>query len=273
MCLLVAAWRMHCDYRLVVAANRDEFHARPSAPLAVWSDPPNILAGRDLQAGGTWLGVDRVRRFGVITNYREMARPRRGAPSRGRLIVDYLSSGLSAWEFASSIESDAMGYAGFSLLLADDSQLVYACNRAETFARRLPPGIYGLSNHLLDTPWPKLVRVRDAMSRWLAGSTQDHAPLWQALADQRPAEDTAQNRELTAGLDPKWSRVVSSPFVLHEEYGTRSSTLSLITDSADMELRERRFHAAGAEAGHTHFSVRNGDWPKADEVRSAPAAT
>jgi uncharacterized protein with NRDE domain len=260
MCLLVAAWRMHPRLRLAVAANRDEFHARPAAPLSFWTESPNILAGRDLQAGGTWLGLDRARRFGVITNYREMARPRRNAPSRGRLIVDYLAGTASAWEFANSIESDALGYAGFSLLLADENDLVYACNRADVFAQRLPPGVYGLSNHLLDTPWPKLVRVRDAMSQWLSNGAQDAAPLWRALGDRQPAEDNDMTRELTVGLDPKWSRVVSSPFVVHDEYGTRSSTLSLITDSGQLEVHERLFQAMGRESGQARFELRANDW-------------
>jgi uncharacterized protein with NRDE domain len=185
MCLLVAAWRLHPRYRLVVAANRDEFHARPAEALHAWDAPTRLLAGRDIQAGGTWLGVDAARRFGVITNYREMARPRRTAPSRGRLIVDYLAGQASAWDFANSIEMDAMSYAGFSLLLADQHELIYACNRADQFAQRLPPGVYGLSNHLLDTPWPKLLRVRAALQSWIQSDRDELEPLWAALADRR----------------------------------------------------------------------------------------
>lgn len=260
MCLLVAAWRAHPRYRLVVMANRDEFHARPAEPLRIWGPPADLLAGRDVQAGGTWLGADRARRFGVITNYREMARPRRGAPSRGRLIVDYLGQPVSAWDYANNIEIDALSYAGFSLLLADGDDLVYACNRAEQFARRLAPGVYGLSNHLLDTPWPKLVRVRAALQSWIDAGRDELAPLWAALADRDIPNDSPGVPELTIGLDPAWARVLASPFVAHPDYGTRSSTLSLIADNGAMEVHERRFDADGRTLGETVVRLAPGEW-------------
>src|SRR5689334_14427268 len=161
MCLLVLAWRCHARYRLVVAANRDEFHARAAAPLAPWDDPPGIIGGRDLQAGGAWLAVDRRGRFGIVTNFREFGRRRRSAPSRGGLIPAFLSADRAPGEHLQALETDAPGYAGFNLLLADSGSLWYASNRADAFARELAPGIYGLSNEFLDTPWPKLIRVRD----------------------------------------------------------------------------------------------------------------
>ena len=260
MCLLVAAWRAHPRYRLIVMANRDEFHARPSEALRIWDPPAELLAGRDVQAGGTWLGADRQRRFGVITNYREMARPRRNAPSRGRLIVDYLAGPASAWDNANNIEMDALSYAGFSLLLADGADLVYACNRADQFARRLPSGVYGLSNHLLDTPWPKLLRVRAALETWIGVGQDELAPLWAALADRDIPNDRPGTPEMTTGLDPAWAKVLAAPFVAHAEYGTRCSTLSLITDSGAMEVHERRFDAAGHASGETMIRLAPGEW-------------
>ena len=130
------------------AANRDEFHARPTAPIAPWADEPRILGGRDLQAGGTWIGLDRSRRFGLVTNYRELATPRHTAPSRGRLVPRFLAATLTAQDYLRALEADAQGYAGFNLLLGDGEQLMYASNRAERFARPLEPGLHGLSNHL-----------------------------------------------------------------------------------------------------------------------------
>ena len=260
MCLLVAAWRVHPRYRLVVAANRDEFHARPAEPLHAWNAPAPLLAGRDIQAGGTWLGVDAARRFGVITNYREMAPPRRSAPSRGRLIVDYLAGRASAWDFANSIEMDAMSYAGFSLLLADQRELIYACNRVDQFAQRLPPGVYGLSNHLLDTPWPKLLRVRAALESWIQTGVDELGPLWAALADRGVPNDDAGTPEMTQGLDPAWVRVLAPPFVTHPDYGTRCSTLSLIADSGAMEVHERRFDSTGRPEGETVVRLAPGQW-------------
>jgi uncharacterized protein with NRDE domain len=146
MCLLVLAWQAHPRYRLVVAANRDEFHERPTAPLAKWPAPQDLLAGRDLRAQGTWLGLDRRRHFGVITNFRELQRPRPEAPSRGALIPRYLGGEDSAGAFLSRLKPEAPRYSGFNLLLTDGDSLWYASNRAEGFARPLPPGVYGLSN-------------------------------------------------------------------------------------------------------------------------------
>ncbi|MCS6948685.1 MAG: NRDE family protein [Steroidobacteraceae bacterium] len=260
MCLLVVAWHAHPNYRLVVAANRDEFHARPAAPLDFWRDPPPILAGRDLQAGGTWLGLDRDRRFGVVTNFRELARPRRHAPSRGHLITRYLAGTAPAAAYLEELETDAPGYAGFNLLLADNRQLYYASNRAERFATPLAAGVYGLSNHFLDTPWPKLRRVRAAIENWAASGTQELTPLWDALADTEPANDPLLDPALTAGLDPSWLRVLSAPFVLHPDYGTRCSTLLLIGHDDSVLIIERRFDSAGRETGRSEFSLPSGHW-------------
>jgi uncharacterized protein with NRDE domain len=160
MCLLVLAWQVHPRYRLVVAANRDEFHERPTAPMGKWPAPDDIIAGRDLRAGGTWLAMDRSRRFGVITNFRDMQPPLPGAPSRGNLIPDYLRNPEGAQDYFRKLQPTAQEYSGFNLLLMDHDSLWYASNRAEPFANSLTPGIYGLSNHYLDTPWPKLQRVR-----------------------------------------------------------------------------------------------------------------
>jgi uncharacterized protein with NRDE domain len=160
MCLLVLAWRTHPRHRLVVAANRDEFHARPAAALAPWNDPAGLVGGRDLQAGGAWFAVDSNRRVGIVTNFREFGQRRPDAPSRGALIPGFLRQAGAPGGYLATLQADAAEYAGFNLLLADRGSLWYASNRADPFARELPPGIYGLSNEFLDTPWPKLVRVR-----------------------------------------------------------------------------------------------------------------
>ena len=168
------AWQVHPHYRLILAANRDEFHARPAAPLGKWADL-EILAGRDLAAGGTWLGVDRQRRFAVVTNFREWPASQSAGPSRGRLIPDYLRAQEPPQSFLATLESTASEFAGFNLLLGDEHELWYASNRASDFARPLAPGIYGLSNRYLDTPWPKLTRVRNRFETWLTGAAQTNA--------------------------------------------------------------------------------------------------
>lgn len=258
MCLLVLAWQAHPRYRLVVAANRDEFHARPSAALAKWPPPGDMLAGRDLQAGGTWLGLDRRRRFGVVTNFRELQPPKPGAPSRGELIPRYLSAAADAAEYFAALADEAGRYSGFNLLLADEQALWYGSNRATSFARPLPPGVYGLSNELLDTPWEKLTRVRAGFEAWLRGTAGADA-LFALLADRTPAPDAGGAD--TGGLPAEWARALSAPFVLHPRYGTRCSSVLLLEPAGALSLGERRFDAAGALSGQTHIELQLGEWP------------
>jgi len=263
MCLLVLAWRCHPRYRLVVAANRDEYHARAAAPLARWADLPGIAGGRDLQALGAWFAVDERRRCGMVTNFREFGRSRRSAPSRGGLIPAFLAAQRKPADFLGTLETDAPGYAGFNLLIADQQELWYACNRADQFARPLAAGIYGLSNEFLDTPWPKLVRTRERFAGLLAREKGTEprdlaAALFDALADREPAPPAA----LPAGgdLSPEWARKLSAPFVLDPAYGTRCSTVLTITHEGALLMRERRFDANGDPAGETEYAL-NADGP------------
>jgi uncharacterized protein with NRDE domain len=258
--LLVIAWRCHARQRLVVAANRDEFHARPAVALAPWRDPPGIIGGRDLQASGTWLAVDTRRRVGIVTNFREFGRRRRSAPSRGALIPGYLAAGLSPRDYLRQLETDAPGYAGFNLLLADRGSLWYASNRADQFARELPPGIYGLSNEFLDTPWPKLLRVRARLGALLeaplsADADALAAELFTMLADREPA---APDALVPSELSPEWARKLSAPFVVDPGYGTRCSTVLTISADDSLRIAERRFAADGSLAGESEYSLNAG---------------
>lgn len=259
MCLLVIAWQAHPRYRLIVAANRDEFHERPAAALARWPRPDEILAGRDLRAGGTWLAVDRARRFAIVTNFRELQRPAPQAPSRGDLVPGYLRGEAGAQGYLAALEPAAAGYSGFNLLLADGESLWYASNRAERFATALPPGVYGLSNEFLDTPWPKLQRVRRRFDPWLARPGSGcAAELFSMLADQTQA---GVNEELPqTGLSREWEQLLSSPFVRHPQYGTRCSTVLLLDTAGGMYLAERRFDSQGALTGETEVKLESGRW-------------
>lgn len=270
MCLLVLAWHAHPRYRLVIAANRDEYHDRPSAPLGRWPAPAEILAGRDLRAGGTWLGIDRRRRFGVVTNFRDLTPPQPGALSRGALIPAYLSAASTPGDYLSALAPEAAAYGGFNLLLADGDSLWYASNRCAPFARALSPGVHGLSNERLDTPWPKLLRVRHGFEEWLRQGGRVDDELFGLLADRTPAPATAAlARQGFAGAQgpheqaPDWERTLSSPFVLHPRYGTRCSTLLAIEPGGACIIAERRFDAAGAVSGQTHFRLAAGEWPDA----------
>jgi uncharacterized protein with NRDE domain len=258
MCLLVLAWRAHPRYRLIVAANRDEFQERPTAPLAKWPPPNDILAGQDLRAGGTWLGLDRGHRFGAVTNFRELQRPRRSAPSRGALVPAFLGQDGSPEEFLARLETDAPGYSGFNLLISDTDQLWYASNRLDRFARPLPAGVYGLSNEFLDTPWPKLRRVRARFEAWLTVTATDPVTdLFGLLADREPATEGPPQ----AGLSPDWERTLSAPFVTHPTYGTRSTSVLLLAPTGDAIIAERRFDASGATSGETELHLNAGEWP------------
>lgn len=249
MCLLVFAFGVHPQFDLVVAGNRDERHSRPAAPLDWWSDVPGILAGRDLEAGGSWLGVRRDGRFAAVTNFREGQLRRPGAPSRGELVADYLRSAATPRAWLEELHPRAGRFAGFNLLLADAHELWYASNRAERFARPLAAGIYGLSNDLLDTPWPKLVRSRARLSEWVDRGSVQIEPLFELLNDREmapwgPAEPTEE-----------LERRASAPFIVHDEYGTRCSSLVLRAPGDRMTLAERRFAAAGHFVGEDAFDV------------------
>jgi len=260
MCLLVLAWRSHARYRLVVAANRDEFHARPAAPLAPWQESPAVIGGRDLQAQGAWFAVDTQRRCGIVTNFREFGRRRRSAPSRGGLIPAFLASGRPPGDYLDVLETDAPGYAGFNLLLGDRDSLWYASNRADQFARELPPGIHGLSNEFLDTPWPKLVRVRKRFVELLESTDSSdrralESALFAALADREPAPEESLP---VSTLAPELARKLSAPFVLDPTYGTRCSTVLTISHDDELLISERRFDAHGDPAGESEYALNGG---------------
>lgn len=240
MCLIAVAWQVHPAYPLVLAANRDEFHARPTAAADWWPDAPGIFGGRDLQAGGTWLGASRHGRFAAITNVREPDSPL-GKCSRGALTAAFLQSELSAARFSETVQYE--DYAGFNLLLGDGKSLIYCSNR-EDGARELPPGIYGLSNHRLDTPWPKLLKLRSAMAECL-DELPSTAALFRLLSDTTIAPD----HELPAtGVSLAWERVLSAIFVTTEGYGTRASTVLLQASDGSMQLEEHSFAADGTRS-------------------------
>ena len=237
MCLIVVGWRVHPDYPLVVAANRDEFYARPTAIAAPWPDAPQIIGGIDLEAGGTWLGVTESGRFAAVTNVREpnMAK---AASSRGALTRDFLLANMPAGDFAQQIEGSH--YAGFNLLLSDGESLLYCSNR-DGKPRALPPGIYGLSNHLLDSPWPKLVQARQRFTAALQHLPEE-AAFFELLADQTIVED---DKLPQTGVPLEWERLLSAVFVKSENYGTRASTLLWQSSDGTVKLHEQSFGPNG----------------------------
>ncbi len=248
MCLVVFAWKMHPEYRLVLAANRDEFHQRPAQAMHWWPDRPDILAGRDLQAGGTWLAVSRPGRFATVTNYREQLSSRPGLRSRGEIITNFVSSDTPVQSFVSSLENDA--YAGFSILAMDRDTLWYVSNRGDD-AMELAPGVYGLSNASLDTPWNKLVRTRDALRKLTEAGSIDETALFRIMADRTPAPTA----DVEAGNLPFiLARTLTAPHIVSAEYGTRCCTTLSWSNDEKIHVSERRFDATGNVNGESRFS-------------------
>lgn len=234
MCLILLAWQVHPEYPLVVAANRDEFYARPSAPAAFWKDKPDILAGRDLEAGGTWLGVSRGQRFAALTNYREGGKQRPDAPSRGHLVSDFLAGSADPEHYFAELTERGQDYNGFNLFFGDDQRLGYVTNRGSG-SRWLSPGIYGLSNHLLDTPWPKLSAAKTAFQAALSRLPEEQS-FFELLADRERVDDASLPM---TGVPIEWERILSSIFVLSPDYGTRASTVLMRNASGETRLVER----------------------------------
>lgn len=246
MCVIVVGWRVSAEYPLVVIANRDEFFDRPTAPAAFWEDAPGVLAGRDLEAGGTWLGITRNQRFAAITNFREPHHVIPDAPSRGHLVADFLKARRRPDTYLRAVARQGKQYNGFNLLVADRDSLHYYSNRNEAPVP-LPPGIYGLSNNRLDVPWPKIEAAKSFFVHAMA-ALPDLEPCFQILADDEIAPD-GQLPDTGIGLE--WERVLSSIFVCSPEYGTRSSTVIAVRADNSVRFVERRFGPGGTPAGGT----------------------
>jgi len=244
VCLVLVVWRAHPRYSCLVAANRDEFHSRPAAPAGWWPDRPQILAGRDLEAGGTWLGLTRTGRFAALTNFRDPEQRRVQAPSRGALVTAMLESGATVAEGLTYLREVGADYNGFNLIFSDGERLgIYESVRG--IGRELHPGIYGLSNHLLDTPWPKVQNAKGRLQTALHDLT-DTAPLLDLLRDDQPAPDALLPR---TGVSLEWERLMSSAFVRAPDYGTRCSTIIRIAADGRAYFDEWSWSSVGADIG------------------------
>lgn len=247
MCLVALAWNVHPRWRLVVAGNRDELHARPTAPLAYWPDQP-VLAGRDLRSGGTWMGLGRDGRVAVVTNVRGgQAQPFTG-PSRGALPVAFLAGGDTVSAHAQALTARAGRYAPFNLVLADANGCAYIGNHPGSGAHAVATGVHGLSNGGFDAPWPKTELLRSALREWVRAGEDDPQPLWNALADERIAADEALP---DTGVGLELERRLSPAFIRQREYGTRASTLLLVGHDGHATMTERRFGPDGMFEGET----------------------
>lgn len=252
MCLALVALDAHPRYRCVIAANRDEFHARRTEAAHWWSD--GVLAGRDLVAGGTWFGITRDGRWALVTNFREGIPRDPHAPSRGNLVTQMLRTRAAPLVAGAALLSDGGRYHGFNLLAGNGTGAAFASNRSSG-ALALGRGIHGLSNHLLDTPWPKLLRSKARLAAWLADDDPAIDAAFALLADREPASDATLP---ATGVSPHWERLLSSPFIINPEYGTRSSTILLIETGGNARFVERSFDATGRPAGEVAFAFHVG---------------
>jgi uncharacterized protein with NRDE domain len=250
MCLLVCAIDRHPDYVYVLIANRDEYHVRPSAALDWWADVPGVAGGRDLKAGGSWFAVSTSGRFAAVTNVRQTGAAPAGR-SRGELVSGWLTSPASPAERLRTIAAADSQFNGYNLLAGDAGHIFYASNRSGETPRELRPGIYGLSNHLLDTPWPKLVRAKERLERALAGAPSING-LLEVLADREPAMPD----ELAAmSIESAADAPVSAPFVVNQFYGTRCSTVMLWGRDGRVRVRERRYNSHGESIGDAELLI------------------
>jgi uncharacterized protein with NRDE domain len=248
MCLVALAWKVHPRWRLLLAGNRDEFHTRPTAPLARWPDIGSIHAGRDLQSGGTWVGIDARGRGAVVTNVRDPLAQTTSGPSRGRLPVDFLSGAPEADRHARDLIASAGAYAPFNLLIADADSCEYVGNHPAKEHRTIMPGIHGMSNGGFDVPWPKTRHLCAAMQAWSETEATDPEPLWRALANEKVAPD----EELPdTGVGIERERWLSPAFIRGPVYGTRASTIIAIDYAGKGWISERRFGTDGVFEGET----------------------
>jgi uncharacterized protein with NRDE domain len=248
MCLAIVALNVHPRYALVIAANRDEYHARPTAPAQWWTDDGGqvtLLAGRDLEAGGTWLGVTRSGRWGFVTNVREGGHRDTAAPSRGSLVPRVLRDKRDPQTALTAAIADAAHYNGFNLMAGDVASACWGSNRGEQ-GRSITSGVHGLSNARLDTPWPKLARTQAGVAAWAQEGRDDIEPLFALLSDRTRARDDELPE---TGVSLEWERVLSAPFITGERYGTRCSTVLCISHEGMARFVEQTFDAHGEPAG------------------------
>jgi uncharacterized protein with NRDE domain len=252
MCVLALAWDAHPRWRLVVAGNRDELHARPAAPLRRWDQPDDLLAGRDLQSGGTWMGVSEQGRFAVVTNLRGFGPPAAGRRSRGVLLRDLLAG---QGRYADPTDAELADFNPLNLIVLQEGQVAFRCNRPAPARRILPPGIYGLSNGALDEPWPKTLRLKAILSQWIeVGADPPQALLDGLREDALPAPGGPPVAPSDVAQEPPLSPI----FIRNPVYGTRCSTVAAIDHAGCGLIVERRFDAAGQPRGQTALAF---SWP------------
>lgn len=238
MCLIVFAYKSHPKYDLIFATNRDEFYKRPTQAARFWDDHPDVLAGKDLTAGGTWMGINRGGQFAALTNYRDPSITKEHPPSRGHIVLDYLSQTQNTDSYLETLHQRASSYMGFNILTGTPDALLHYSNQEQKI-NRVEPGVHGLSNHLLDTPWPKVKQAKSDLATVIKKDTlSDEEALFNILKNDHEASDAKLPQ---TGIPYDLEKRVSPIFIKSEDYGTRSSTILLIDKQGNVTFEERRF--------------------------------
>ena len=248
MCLIAVAFNQHPEFPFVLVANRDEFRARPSQPVHFWEDHPDILAGVDLKMNGTWLGVTKKGRVALLTNHRKMSDIKDSAPSRGHLVSNFLKGDFSPTSYVEAL-NDLSLFNGFNLMVGTVEQLIYTSNRT-TQTERINSGVHGLSNALLNTPWPKLTGLKNGLTSVLSKPAFREDELFQLLASTQRAED---DKLPDTGIGTEMERVLSSAFINTTTYGTVNSTIVTVNKAGKLKMTERTFDQAGHQNGTSTF--------------------
>lgn len=250
MCVLFIAWKSHPRYRLVLAGNRDEFRARPTAPLGRWAQHPDVIGGRDLKAGGSWLAADARGRFAAVTNFRQLPLEA-GTRSRGTLVSDYVCGSDGPAGFVRRLDAEANDYGGTNLFAGDADKLWHWSNRGSV-TRLMAPGLYGLSNGRLEDDWPKMRRGRQALAKLVSADALDEESLFSLLTDRTPGAD----HELPdTGVGRDMERTLSSIFIAGDHYGTRASSILLIGHDGSVRMHERRWGPHGRHEGENSVEL------------------
>ncbi len=243
MCLIIFAYDCHAQYKLVVAANRDEFYKRPDLPAAFWPDNSKILAGKDLQQGGTWMGITTAGRFAALTNYRNPSSYNPQLPSRGYLVQNYLTGSLDPQSYIESLGDVGAKYNGFNLLVGNYDSLYYYSNQ-EKLIRKVEKGIHGLSNSLLDVPWPKVTKGMETLADCLHYKDVEVENLFELMADrEQPADQDLPQ----TGVSLEMERMLAPAYVMSQDYGTKSTTVLLVDRNNRVQFWERRFTPTQSE--------------------------
>ncbi len=250
MCLIIFSYKNHSKYPLIIAANRDEYYSRPTKPADFWEDHPTICGGIDEKFSGTWLGITQTGTIGMITNYRNPNSHREGLHSRGLLIKSYLTGKMSDDKFISNIQTTKDDYNGYNLLFGNMNNFYWYSNTVDEI-KKITPGIFGLSNHLLDSPWPKVMRGKKLLSQCMERPEMEISAIMDILKD-REIPDDAKLPATGVGLEIE--RVLSPIFITSPIYGTRSSTVILVDENGEVTFREDTYHPKEEKFTKAEFS-------------------